>query len=140
MGPEATAALAKLLPEGTTVTLRYDSEHHDRYSRVLAGIFVDDALINAEMAREGLAAPMVVGDNTRFIGDVQSAESEAKSARAGVFGTALPCALGSIVASYRTQAEGAVASTVPTDSAGIAKVVAATTLHSGRGGCRQPRH
>ncbi len=126
MGAEATAALAKLLPEGSTVTLRYDSERYDRYDRLLAGVFLDHTLINAEMAREGLAAPMVVGDNTRFIGDVQAAHAEAQSAKAGVFGTTLPCTLGATVAAYRTQADAAVASTVPADSAGIAGVIAAT--------------
>ena len=127
MGPEATAALAELLPEGTTVTLRYDSERYDRYDRLLAGIFVDDTLINAEMANEGLAAPMVVGENTRFIGEVQSAEANAKAEEAGIFGTALPCTLGSTVSSYRTQAESAAAATLPTDSAGIATAIAVTT-------------
>ncbi|WP_345542887.1 thermonuclease family protein [Microbacterium jejuense] len=128
MGPEATAALAKLLPEGSAVTLRYDSERYDRYDRLLAGIFVDGVLINAEIAREGLAVPLVVGSNTRFIGDVESAVTEAMTNQAGIFGTSLPCTLGSAVASYRTQADAAVASTVPSDSASIANVIGATTV------------
>lgn len=131
MGPEASAALAKLLPEGSIVTLRYDSERYDRYDRLLAGIFVGDNLINAEIARAGLAAPIVVGDNTRFVADVRSAEAEAIANGAGVFGTDLPCALGSTIESYRTQARTAVESTVPADSAGIAAVVAATTAALG---------
>src|SRR6478735_5408352 len=118
MGAEATAALTKLLPKGTTVTLRYDSEHYDRYDRLLAGVFVDDTLINAEMAREGLAVPMVVGDNTRFIKDVESAVADAKTAEAGIFGTSLPCTLGSTVESYRKQAQSAATAPMPADSAG----------------------
>ena len=81
MGPKATAALVELLPKGSTVTSRYHSERYDRYDRLLAGIFVDDTLINAEMAREGLASPMVVGENTRFIEEVQSAETRGKGER-----------------------------------------------------------
>ncbi len=128
MGAEATAALEKLLPKGTTVTLRYDSEHYDRYDRLLAGVFVDDTLVNAEMAREGLAVPMVVGDNTLFIEDVESAVADAKSAEAGIFGTSLPCALGATVEKYGAEAKTAIAAPTPTDSAGIAEVVATTTV------------
>lgn len=128
MGAEATAALAGLLPEGTTVTLRYDSDRNDRYDRLLAGVFVDDTLVNAEMAREGLAVPLVVGDNERFIREVQSAEAEARESRAGIFGATLPCTLGSTVANYRSQVEAAVSSALPTDSASITEVIAATTV------------
>lgn len=128
MGAEATAALAGLLPEGTPVTLRYDSDRNDRYDRLLAGVFVDDTLVNAEMAREGLAVPLVVGDNERFIREVQSAEAEARESQAGIFGATLPCTLGSTVANYRSQVEVAVSSALPTDSASITEVIAATTV------------
>ena len=128
MGPEASAALTKLLPKGAAVTLRYDAERYDRYDRLLAGIFLDDTLVNAEMAREGLAASMVVGDNTRFIEDVRAGETKAKETQAGIFGESIPCALGAVVETYRTQADAAVARSVPDDSARIAEVVAASTV------------
>jgi len=128
LGPEATAALAELLPKGAEVTLRYDSEHYDRYDRLLAGVFVDDTLVNVQMARAGFVVPMVVGDNTRFIDDVESAVADAKENQAGIFGASLPCTLGASVATYRSQVETVVSAPTPPDSAGIAEVVGTTAV------------
>ena len=53
MGPEATAALKSMISPGDTVVLRYDRRLYDRYDRLLAGVYADGVLVNAEMARLG---------------------------------------------------------------------------------------
>lgn len=92
LGREATAALTRMLPPGTSVTLALDAEQHDRYDRLLAGVFVGDTLINAEMARRGLAASLVIGANDRFYGDVRDAEQHAIESRLGIHGPACTAA------------------------------------------------
>lgn len=128
LGAEATAALAELLPEGTEITLKYDGERRDNYDRLLAGVFIDDTLINAEMARAGLAGPLIVGDNDRFFEDVSSASDEAVDAELGIYGESLPCTLASTVAAYEKQVTDAAATALPADSATLS-----TTLASAAG-------
>lgn len=94
LGPEATDFLAKSLPEGTKVKLKFDVEREDRYGRTLAAVFTEDgALVNAEIARAGLGTAMVVGENAVFLGPVQAAQAQAKEAGRGLFGIDVECTL-----------------------------------------------
>jgi micrococcal nuclease len=99
MGPEATAFLTELLPAGTTVQLLYDEEREDRYGRVLAGVTLDDELVNATIAAEGLGVAVLYEPNGRFFGAVQAAEAAARDAGAGLFDPAIACTLPAQVAS-----------------------------------------
>ena len=86
LGPEASALLDSLLPPGSAVTLEFDHELRDRYDRLLAGVVdAEGSLVNAEVARAGLAEPLVVGSNDRFIDDVESAVTEAHDAGVGLW-------------------------------------------------------
>ena len=58
LGPEASRFLTQLLPSGTGVELEYDGETLDRYARTLAGVWLKNDLVNAEVARAGLGAPV----------------------------------------------------------------------------------
>jgi micrococcal nuclease len=87
LGPEATAALAGMLPAGTPVTLGIDAERRDRYGRLLAGVFTGELLVNAEMARAGWARSLLIGGNDRFYDRVLDAERQAIAAGLGVHGT-----------------------------------------------------
>ena len=92
LGPEATAHLATLLPVGTAIELLTDDEKVDRDGRLLAGVRLDDGrLVNAEMARAGLALPMVVGSNDRFLPEVEQANAEAVTAQRGLYDPAISC-------------------------------------------------
>lgn len=92
LGPEAAAHLADLVPVGSAVELEYDEERVDRYGRTLAGVFAEDGeLVNAEMARAGLAVPVVVGDNDRFAADVRAASAEAAAAGRGLYSPQIDC-------------------------------------------------
>ncbi len=102
MGAEATAFLRRLLPQGTTVTLGYDDERTDRYGRELAGVFLRGQLVNAEIARAGLGAAIVVGGNDRYYERVKQAQDEAVGAGRGLFGRDIACTLPAQITAVET--------------------------------------
>lgn len=91
LAAEATALLIDLLPEGGEVVLVYDDVERDRYGRLLAGVYADGVLVNAELARAGLARPVVFDGNVRFLAEVEDALAEAEDAGAGMFDPAADC-------------------------------------------------
>ena len=92
LGPEATEFLKSMLLVGTAVGLEYDEERIDRYDRTLAAVFTPDGkLVNAEIARQGLAATMVIGDNDRFYPQVEQARAEAMAASRGLYSADVAC-------------------------------------------------
>lgn len=85
LGPEATAALRELVPPGTPIRLEFDRERTDRYDRMLAGVYTEDGrLVNAEIARRGLARVVVFGKNTRFVEEVRASDAEAQQQQRGL--------------------------------------------------------
>ena len=123
MGAEATAKLGELLPSGTEVTLKYDADRRDKYDRLLAGVFVGEVFVNAEMVRAGLAGTLVVGGNDRFFDDVSAAGHDAVEANAGIFGAGLPCALGAVVSTYQSDVAASASAPLPSDSASLTTTV-----------------
>lgn len=105
LGPEATEFLEEQLPVGQEIELEFDQERTDRYDRVLAGVFKDGELINAEIARAGLGVAVSYGSNTRFYPEVQSAQEEAETQGSGLFDESVDCT----VAAVLSAAEGQVA-------------------------------
>jgi micrococcal nuclease len=94
LGPEATELLKGLLPAGAAVTLEYDEERTDRFDRTLAGVFTaDGTLVNAEIARQGLAEAVIIGDNDRFYPPVEQARDEAVAAGRGLYSPDVSCAV-----------------------------------------------
>ena len=93
LGPEATEALETLLRPGDDVVLRYDLERTDKYGRTLAGVFEDEVLVNAEIARQGLGVPVVFEPNRRFYPEVLAAWNEAEGEQAGLHQPDLACSL-----------------------------------------------
>ncbi|MEX3515714.1 MULTISPECIES: thermonuclease family protein [unclassified Corynebacterium] len=91
LAEEARDFLADLLPAGTAVRLEYDVERQDKYGRELAGVFLDDELVNARIAEEGLAAAMLVGENRKFYPPVQAAVDAAQQDRRGIFEVGPEC-------------------------------------------------
>lgn len=141
-GPEATEKLTSLLSAGDEVTLEYDVERHDQYGRTLAGVYKDKALINAEMARQGLGVSMLVEPNHRFYDEVAAAEAEAREAKRGLFGAAEDsptapdgeeCSLQALAATAQADAGDALAATVDdSESAATAIVATAAALATTR--------
>jgi micrococcal nuclease len=114
LGPEATDFLEDRLPAGSVVTLQHDRTKYDPYDRELAGVYLDDQLVNAEIARAGLGVAVVYGDNDRFYGDVLTAQQEAEAAQKGLHSPDVECTLPAQVAAFTeeaTQAEQGLDST-----------------------------
>ena len=85
LGPEAAAALTSMISPGDTVVLQYDRRVYDRYDRVLAGVYADGVLLNAEMARLGFGEPVVFDGNVRFLPEVEAAWEQARAEGVGRF-------------------------------------------------------
>jgi micrococcal nuclease len=115
LGQEASGHLASLIPVGTPVRLEFDRERTDGYGRTLAGVFtLDGTLVNAEMARAGLAVPMVIGENDRFHPPVLAAREEAAAQGRGLFSAEVGCTLpGQVAAVAHTVAQAPDAAAQP---------------------------
>lgn len=93
LGEEATDWLADRLPPGTAIDLAFDEEKTDRYGRLLAAVYHDDALVNAEIALQGLGVPVTYGANSKFRDEVQEAHETAKAAERGLFDAEIDCTM-----------------------------------------------
>lgn len=86
-GPEASARLRQLLPEGSIVELTRDVELHDLYGRLLASVRrPDGTAVDEVMAREGYADSLVIPPNTARAAVVGDAVAEARAAGRGRWG------------------------------------------------------
>ncbi len=101
LSDETTTALKRLAPAGARV--RVDSYGHDRYGRLLAGVYLTDGrLANAEIVRLGLAGPLVVGGQRDLLAPVEAAQAEAARAGVGLHGGA-SCSLPGRLAAARAR-------------------------------------
>jgi micrococcal nuclease len=62
-GPEASAFTHRLLAPGTRVELELGAETRDTYGRLLAYVYLDGHLVEAMLARRGLARPLTIAPN-----------------------------------------------------------------------------
>lgn len=87
-GPEASAALVELLPEGTEVRLERDVEARDRFGRLLAYVFRldDDLFVNEALAAAGEAEVLSIPPNTAYDDAIAAAVSSARRSAAGLWG------------------------------------------------------
>lgn len=118
LGPEATEFLASLVPVGTEVTLETDEELQDQYGRFLAGVYVDDALVNAEIARAGLGVAVLFEPNSRFYDEVLAAQEEARAAERGLYDPVIECTVPAQVAAI-TDPGGGTGAAAPAGGASL---------------------
>ena len=87
-GPEASTALAGLLPLGTRLVLVADAQAADRFGRNLAYVYrlADDAFVNAQLVQEGLARAVAIEPNVAHAEELAALERRARRARAGLWG------------------------------------------------------
>ena len=87
-GIEASLRLQELLPPGTEVTLLRDAEARDAYDRLLGYVIrtSDGLFINLELVAAGYAATLTFPPNDQFADALARAESEAITARRGLWG------------------------------------------------------
>ena len=124
LGPEATEMLKDLLEPGDRVKLEYDLERTDRYGRTLAGVFKDDSLVNADLARAGLGVAVLYEPNRKFYDEVWEAQQEAEAAGDGLFDPQIDCTLPAHEPAL-APLEALPLDEIPTDPAAIASALAA---------------
>ena len=73
------------LVEGKRVTLEYDVESRDRYSRLLAYVSVDGRMVNEQLVAEGYARPLRVPPNIKHADAFRRLAQEAKRRKLGVW-------------------------------------------------------
>lgn len=98
LGEESAAALFDLLPVGAEVRL-------EPADATVAAVFSGDVLVNAELARRGLAHALV---DTAITEQVAPAEQEAVDDGAGLFGADDECTVSARVAALEEVAAGSV--------------------------------
>jgi len=90
-GSEATAILAGLVSD-RQVAVVTDIEPLDQYGRILAYVYLDDVLINAEIVRRGAALARAYAPNVTLQDTLDAAEQQAQSSQSGLWS---PTACGS---------------------------------------------
>jgi len=92
-GPEASARIEQLVPEGTEVRVVLDREERDDYGRVLAYVYrsADDLFVNRQLLAEGMARVLSIRPNVSLATELQAAEADARRALRGLWGA---CPLG----------------------------------------------
>lgn len=84
-GEEATEANESLLGSGE-VELEFGPELRDRFGRLLAYVYVDDVMLNAELLRRGFAETITIPPNDAFAARFDQIEAEAKKTNSGRWG------------------------------------------------------
>ena len=88
-GRAALAALRKLAPPGTRITLERDPalDASDRYGRQLRYVFVGGKNVNVALVRQGAASPYFYrGDRGRYAPELLDAVDEARTSNRGYWG------------------------------------------------------
>ena len=90
LSDEATGALIALAPRNTA--LRLVRHGKDRYGRTLGEAWLADGrMLGAEIARQGLAAPLVIGGAAPYRDAIMAARDEAAAARRGLHAATPAC-------------------------------------------------
>jgi micrococcal nuclease len=84
-GGREAAEVNRTLVSGRHVRLEMDVQARDRYGRLLAYVWVDDTMINAELVRRGYAQVMTVPPNVRHQALFLTREREARQAQRGLW-------------------------------------------------------
>ena len=82
----AASSFNHRLLEGRTVRLVFDRERRDVYGRLLAYVYLEGELVNAELVRRGLARTLTIAPNVRFAGLFSRLEQAAGRAGRGLWG------------------------------------------------------
>jgi micrococcal nuclease len=87
-GPEASAHLAQLLPEGSVVRLERDREARDRFGRLLVYLYrIDDGLfVNAALLDGGYATTLSIAPNTLRAREFELLRQRSQRDKRGLWG------------------------------------------------------
>ena len=82
---KAAAAANRRLVLGRAVRLEYDAEARDRYGRLLAYVWRDDLLVNAELIRRGYGKPLEIAPNVAHAAELRRLAVAARRGRLGLW-------------------------------------------------------
>jgi len=91
-GGREAAAVNRDLVGGRHVRLELDAQSRDRYGRLLAYVWVDETMVNAELVRRGFAQVMTVPPNVRHQRLFLTLQREARAAGRGLWAEPAPVA------------------------------------------------
>jgi micrococcal nuclease len=92
-GAQAQAALLRMAPPGTTLSLESDIAASDRYGRVLAYAWLKSLLVNEALVQQGWAVQYTVPPNVKYADRFGRAQKEARARGRGLWsGRAFECA------------------------------------------------
>jgi micrococcal nuclease len=89
-GGRAAAGVNRELVSGRRVRLELDAQPRDRYGRLLAYVWVEETMVNAELVRRGYAQVMTVPPNVRHQPLFLKLQREAREAGRGLWGDPAP--------------------------------------------------
>ena len=81
----AAAEANRQLVEGRKVRLEYDVQTRDRFGRLLAYLYVDDAMVNEELVREGWAQLMTIRPDVKYTERFRELVEEARREHRGMW-------------------------------------------------------
>lgn len=80
-------AFNQRLVEGKKVRLEFDVERRDKYSRLLAYVYLTDGtFVNAELLRQGYAQLLTIPPNVKYVDLFVKLQREAREAGRGLWG------------------------------------------------------
>ena len=84
-GGAAAEALSRTIPRGSTVRVEPDAAARDRYGRVLGYVWIDTAMVNWLMIRQGWAVLLTVPPNVQYADEFVKAQRQARDERRGLW-------------------------------------------------------
>jgi len=87
---EEAKEVNRKMVEGKRISLEYDQEIRDKYSRILAYVWVDSILINAELIKRGFAWVYIHPLNLKYRNLFCSLQRQARKARIGIWSIPVP--------------------------------------------------
>lgn len=86
-GPEASDRTKELLPEGTDIIVRRDTEARDVYGRLLLYVWreSDGTFVNLDLVARGFARPLTIEPNDTHSADFVAAARAAERGRLGLW-------------------------------------------------------
>jgi micrococcal nuclease len=85
-GGEEAKALNRKLVAGKTVRLELDVQQRDRYGGLLAYVYVDRMMVNAELVRQGYAQVMTIPPNVKYQDLFLKLQRQARERGKGLWG------------------------------------------------------
>ncbi|MCJ7509033.1 MAG: thermonuclease family protein [candidate division Zixibacteria bacterium] len=76
--------------QGKNVVLEFDVESQDRYGRLLAYVYVNNTLVNAELMKNGLALIYTYPPNVKYANLFLGLQKEAQKKNLGIWSLPLP--------------------------------------------------